>query len=465
MAASAPPLHEGSLPRVLGPMDATCVVIGAIVGVGIFFTPSTVAQTAGSATMALAAWMVGGAIALAGAPTFATLGNAYNSAGGQYEILRDAYGTPIGFLFVFCNASAVQAGAIAIIALVCAKNLGIALYGAPLSGVVERNLAVVLTAALALTNVIGVRWGAAVQNLTVASKILTMLLVTGLALFAGPDPSATRAIPDSAAAQPAAPSLATLFAAVVPCLFAYGGWQHALWMAGEVRAPKRNVPLAILLGVVVVVVTYLLVNWAYLDLLGYSAVAASSALASDAVAAAWPATGKRLIGAAVAASAFGVLNAQLLSGPRLIYRMAADGHFWRVFATTGARLKTPWAASVSLAALGLILLALSGVNGVEKLLNGVVFLDSVFFLLTGAAVFVLLRRGRIERGVARALGFPIAPALFVLGEIGVLAGSFVKPDVRDSVLFGLGWIVVGVLLFALCFRRASTAGPGEKRAV
>ena len=251
-------LEAGGLRRVLGPVDATCVVIGAIIGVGIFFTPSRVAQLAGSGELALVAWTVGGAIALLGALTFAELGGLYPRSGGQYEALKDAYGPLPAFLFVFCNATAIQAGAIAIIAIVCAQNLGIA-AGGTLSGLALTVAAALLIAGLIMANALGVRWGSGIQNVTAFAKVATLVAVTVVAAaFGSADP--TGGASGIAATPVRLGFLGAIFAALVPVLFSFGGWQQALWIAGEVRRPHRDVPLSMVAGVLLVVAVYLLVN-------------------------------------------------------------------------------------------------------------------------------------------------------------------------------------------------------------
>lgn len=442
---------DQGLKRILGPVDATCIVIGAIIGVGIFSTPSQVAQVAGSGSMALTAWAIGGAIALMGALTFAELGGLYPRTGGQYEILRDAYSPLPAFLFVFCNATAIQAGAIAVIAIICAKHLGVAI-GTEITGTFALTLSAAgLIVGLTAANALGVRWGSRIQNLTVYAKVLTLIVVTILAIMT--DAAVTEVVVSESTEQSdsgRAP-IVLIFAALVPAFFAFGGWQSALWMAGEIRQPKRNVPLAIVGGVLVVVTIYLLVNWAYLRLLGYDGVVGSQTIAADAVAKAWPNIGRRVAGAAVAVSAFGVLNAQLLGGPRLIYSMANDGRFFRLFAHVNTRFKTPVAAIVLLGLMALVLLIVAGQHAVEKLTTGVVFIDSVFFALTGLALIVLRkRRPRAERPM-RVPGYPVVPLLFVLGELCILAGALFYSEQRITVLIGVGWILGATLLYFLFF--------------
>lgn len=452
-------MSADQLRRVLGPLGATCVVIGAIIGVGIFFTPSSVAKLAGSSGLALTAWVVGGFIAMMGALTFASLGRVYSGAGAQYEILRDAYGPLPAFLFVFCNATAIQAGATAIIAIVCMENIGVLVRGAAPGGAALATGSATLIIALALVNVLGVRFGSGVQNFTVFAKVLVLITIVALAATltpSAPPPAAPRvsnaAVAASAAPAADLPLLAVLFSAIVPTFFSYGGWQHALWIAGEVRDARRNVPLAIMLGVSLVVLVYISSNWAYLQLLGFEGVAGSPTLAADAVSAVWPRYGRTVIAAGVAISALGVLNAQLLSGPRLVYRMAADGRFFAAFARVHGSWGTPIAAILLIGGLALVLLFAAGRDGVDKLLAGVVFIDGVFFALTGLAPLVLRRRPP-HAATDFGYGYPAVPLIFVLGEVGIMFGAYAAPATRQAALIGVCWIVAAAIVFLIGFRR------------
>ncbi len=460
MPDPARPTREASLgvppaqpARTLGSVDATCVVVGAIIGVGIFLNPGQVARLTGDGGLALTAWAVAGGIALCGALTFSALGSRYHANGAQYEVLRDAYGSMPAFLFVFCNATAIQAGAAAVIAILCVEYLAVAAgAGAPsAAGVLAGGSALIV--GLTLANIAGVRWGSRIQNLTVYAKVLTLLLVTVLAVTAAPDPVAGPAAAPASGARLS--PLAGVLAALVPCLFAYGGWQHSLWISGEVRDPKRNLPRAIVGGVVLVIAVYLLANWSYLRLVGLERVATSRALAADAVGVVWPNLGRRLVAAAVAVSAFGVLNAQLLSGPRLVYGMARDGRFFRVFGVLSPRFGTPFAAIALIGGMSLVLLLAAGKQGADLLTIGTVFVDGVFFALTGAALFVLRwKEGRLAvKEPWPAPGYPVAPVLFVLGEIGVVIGAHLDPTVLKATVIGTAWIAVAAVVYVIWFRR------------
>jgi basic amino acid/polyamine antiporter, APA family len=422
-------------------------VIGAIIGVGIFFTPKDVANVTGGAGGAMAAWILGGVIALLGAFTFAELGRLRPVAGGQYHVLRDAYGKPAAFLFVFCNLTAVQAGAVAIIAIVCAQNLGVALHGADPASRWVVAVAAAMTWALVGVNVVGVRSGARLQDATVIIKLLTLALLVLVAALvpAGPAPA-----PAPAIATPL--TFSALFAGVTLTLFAYGGWQQVLWMAGEVVSARDVVPRSILLGVGIVVVAYLAANWAYLDLLGFTGVRDAGALTADAFSAWSPEIGRRLAAGAVALSAFGVLNAQFLTGPRLTWAMAREGQFFAPFARLDSRFSTPVPAILLLGALSTGLMLGLGLDRTDLLTTGVVVVDAVFFALTGLALPVLRRRAAADR-----MGAPwvsVAAVVFAVLELLAIAGSLLERDVRFVALSGLAWVAGAFLVWLAFFRKA-----------
>ncbi|HLT35914.1 MAG TPA: amino acid permease [Enhygromyxa sp.] len=450
-ASRAPEAAEQPLRRELSMLDATAVVIGAIVGVGIFFTPSRVAELAGSGSLALWTWAIGGVIALLGALTFAELGVLVPRAGGQYELLRDAYGPATGFVYVVCNATATQAGAIGVIALVCVDNLAVALTGAVLDPLTTLGCAIGLTLGVALANAGALRWGARIQNITVIAKLATLLCVAAVALLAAPDPS--ELIATEVDSGPRLHPLAAVAAALVPTLFTFGGWQQVLWIGGEVDKPERNLPISIIGGVITVVAVYLLANWAYFALLGHAGVATTETLAADAVAVVFAGPGRRAIAIAVAISALGVLNAQLLTGPRLLYALARDGRLWPILGRVHATRGTPVPAIAVLAGMAIVLLVIAGQDGIDRLLTGVVLVDGFFFALTGLASLVLARRMPHAQRPVRMPGFPVVPLLFGIAELGVVVGAWLDPEVRAAAAIGAAWIGAALLLYLARFRR------------
>lgn len=442
---------DTGLRRVLGPASATAVVVGAIVGAGIFFTPTLVARMAGNPSLAMWTWVAGGVVAMLGALTFAELGGMYPQTAGQYEILRDAFAPWVGFCFVVCNATAIVAAGTAIISIVCAENIA-AFAGDVVTPSGVTWVAVFVLVAAAGANIIGVRWGALIQNTTVIAKIGALLLIAALAVIATPASPPVARDANLAAEGPAG---MRLFAGLVPTLFAYGGWQYALWVGGEVKNPRRNVPLAIVLGVAIVVVVYTLANWAYLHLLGFDGVAQSRALAADAVSVVWPGVGARMIAIAVALSAFGVLNVQILSGPRLLYGMARDGRFFSVFGRAHPRFATPAIAIAFVASISVTLILTAGKGGIDKLLTGLVLIDAVFFGLTGAALMVLRRKRPDADRPVRAPLYPVVPILFLLFECLIIYGAFRMG--AAAAWIGVLWIAAACACYALVFRKRATA--------
>lgn len=420
------------LRRTLGPWDATAVVMGTVIGVGIFFTPSLVARSAGSAPAALGLWALGGLVAILGALTLARLGREYRDTGAHYSILRDAWGPLAGTLFVGCQLTAIQPGALAVIAHVCATNLlraaGVESAGA---GTVT-TLAVALILGLCGANLVGVRLGSRIQNLTVLAKLGTLATVLLAAALVTPAPVAPAPIPPS-----------TLLAGLLPAMFAYSGWQQVTWMAGEVAEPERVLPRAILVGVGLVVVLYLAAVGAWFAVLGFEGVAASTSLAYDAGAALAGPVGGRVAAGAVGVSAFGVLNALFLTAPRLGYALATDGRAPAVLGRAHPRFGTPWAAILLLGGVATLLLVGVGRAGIGELLAWQVVVNALFFSLTGLAL-VKRVRGRWEPVGWAALGFATAELLAVVAALW-------DPAVRAAAGSGLLW--VGVIAALAAMRR------------
>jgi APA family basic amino acid/polyamine antiporter len=249
-------------------------------------------------------------------------------------------------------------------------------------------------------------------------------------------------------------TFASLFAAVTLTLFAYGGGQQSLWMAGEVRDAHRALPKAILLGVVIVVVAYLSTNWAYFRLLGFEGVRDAKALAADAISVWSPGVVRRIAAGAVAISAFGVLNAQFLSGPRLTWAMARDGLFFAPFARLSHRFATPAPAILLLGMLATALTLGLGLARTDLLTTGVVVVDGAFFALTGLALPILRRRDPSSSGPG---WIGLAAVAFAVLQLMAIAGSLLQQNVRLVALTGLAWIAAAGVMWALFFARRRSA--------
>jgi basic amino acid/polyamine antiporter, APA family len=420
------------------------VVVGGIIGSGIFIVPSVVAQRLTTPGLVLAAWVAGGAIALAGAFAFAELAALFPRAGGEYVYLREAYHPLVAFLFGWASLLMIQGGGLAAVSITFAQ------YGLRLLG---RNPAhatagaAVAIAVVAAVNYIGVKPGSRLLNVLVILKFVALAaLIGGGLLF----PSARG--PRIAPAAPSSPGgFAAFGAALVPILFAYGGWQSVNLVAEETREPRRTIPRALMVGMGIVIAVYLLANVVYLEVLTRPGLAATATPAADALRLIFGPAADRLIAAAIAISAFGFLDLTLLAQTRIYYAMGNDGVFFPALARLHPRFGTPTFAILLQAGWG-ILLALTGTYG--QLVDSVVFGDWIFFGLTVAAIFVFRRRiplDRREPGSFRTPGYPLVPALFVAAAAVVVVSAVRTNPTRSAI--GAALLAIGPLVYWLFTRR------------
>jgi APA family basic amino acid/polyamine antiporter len=419
-------------------------VIGGIIGGGIFRTPAAVAERVGSPGLMLAAWVAGGAVALIGAFCFGELGQRRPRAGGGYVYLRETWGALPAFLYGWALLLVIATGAIAAVAVTFA-DYALALTGLP--GRLTVPVAVGAIVLLTGINYLGVRSGAITQNIFTLLKLgaLAALIVAGLA--AGlPEPGAPAR---SAEPEPGLASLTAFGAALVPILFTYGGWQQTNFIAEEIIEPERNLPRALVLGVLVVIVVYLLANLAYLRVLGPAGLAASTAPAADAMRAVLGPAGGTLIAAGIALSSFGFLNLVILVTPRVFQAMAADGLFFSRLAELHPVYRTPGAALLLLAAWAIVL-TLTGTFA--QLVDYVAFGDWIFFGLTVAGLYVYRSRDPAGSGASfRVPGYPWTPALFVAAAVLAVAGSVLANPA--NALIGTGLLGLGIPVYGYWRRR------------
>ena len=420
--------------RRLGIFSATMAVIGGIIGSGVFLGPEVVAARVGSAGLTLAAWIAGGIIALAGALTFGELGARRPRAGGGYVYLREAFGPLPAFLYGWALLLVIATGATAAVAVTFAS------YAVPLLGLspsARLPLAIGAIVVVSAVNYVGVRPAAVTQNVFTVLKLAALAALIVAGLWFSPSTAFHRPPPPSTAPVGMWAVGVALGAALVPVLFAYGGWQQTNFIAEELVAPERDLPRALVLGVVGVVAVYLLVNVAYLRVLGAAGLAASTAPAADVMARVVGPGGTRLISAGIAVSTFGFLNLVILVTPRVFQTMAADGLFLTRLAALHPIYRTPAGAIVFMGAWSIVL-ALSGTYG--QLLDYVVFGDWIFFGLTGASLFIY--RARDWGGVGfRVPAYPWTAALFVLAAAYVVASSAIanpRNALIGTALLGLG---------------------------
>jgi len=450
MIAGPHPPSEGYL-RVLSRTDATLLVIGSIVGGGVFFTPNDIARVTQDRATMLAVWFVGGLIAITGALTYAELGGMYRRAGGVYVYLREAFGGLPAFLYGWALLLVIAPGALALVADFFAANLRARVPAIGPAG--QTAIALATIVGLTAVNVRGVRWGSAVQNVVTVAKLVPMaVLAVGGALYAGaPRPAAAGvAIP-----EPTHAGLAALALAMMPVLFSYGGWQNAGYVAAELRRPGRDVPVAVVAGTAVVLAAYLGVNVAYLRALEPGAIAGSRTFAIAAAGVLLGPAGETAVAVGILISTFGICAAILLTNPRVAQAIGEDGLFFSALGRLHPRYRTPHVAIVVLGAWACVLLL---VGGAGALLDAVVFADWVFFATTAASLFVLRRTRPDADRPFRCPAYPWVPALFLALAAAMAVLAFVKADGVSRAL-GPGIVAAGVPVY-LGFRRARRgAGP------
>jgi APA family basic amino acid/polyamine antiporter len=425
----------------LGLFSGTMMVVGGIIGSGIFLNPAIVAARVRDPGLTLAVWVLGGLIALIGALIYAELGARRPVAGGGYVYLRDAFGRLPAFLYAWALLLVIATGAIAAVAVTFAT------YAASLVGLgphARVPLAVGAIVLLSSVNYLGVKPGAVTQNVFTLLKLgaLAALILAGLLLR---HPAHTVEQMGRLAARS---ELLAVGTALVPVLFAVGGWQQTNFVAEELIEPERNLPRALLGGVALVVAVYLLANLAYLRTLGIQGLATSAAPAADVMRAQLGGPGATLIAAGITFSTFGFLNLVILVSPRVYRAMAADGLFFPSLARLHPRYRTPTAA-ILLQGVWAVVLTLTG--RYADLLDYVVFGDWIFFAATAATLFYFRaqeRRGLEQSEIRfRMPGYPAGPILFILAALYVVTGSVASNPgnaIKGTILMALG---VPVFLF------------------
>jgi APA family basic amino acid/polyamine antiporter len=432
-------MHSAGLRRELGLFSAALLVVGGIIGSGIFFTPAETARALPSATWVLGVWAVGGVVALAGALTYAELGAMLPEAGGGYVYVREAFGPLPAFLLGWMTWLMIASGAIAAVAMSFAGYLE---RFVPVGAVGGRiGVAAITIVALTVTNYLGVKPGAVTANVFTLSKIAALAALILVGLFAP-----WGAHPPDVQSAPVAPALTTGVAtAFVAVLFTIGGWQQTNMVAGEIRDPGRTLPRALAIGIGIVIAIYLGANVVYLKALGRDGLAASSAVAADTAFRLVGSWGAHAITVAAMLSIFGFVNVALLTNARVLFALGQDGAFLPSAGRVHPRFGSPHVALVMLGVWSLVLLfATRGTIG--TLLSGVVFADWVFFGLGAASVFALRRKRPGAPRPYRVPGYPWTPAFFVVcAAVGVVS-AYVSA-LRMS-LVGTAMLAAGAVVYA-----------------
>ncbi len=437
-------LGSDGLRVAIGLPSAVMLVVGGIVGVGIFVNPAVLARSVHTPGLVVAAWVLGGVIALLGAFVYAELAARIPATGGEYVYLRDTYGPLTGFLFGWTTLLVVHTGGLAAVAIVFAKNVNV-LFGGALP---EPALVVGALGGLAAINCVGVVPGNGVQGTLGALKVAAIgaLIVAGLWFV-------PHGLTAPAAAVPA-DTLKSFGAAMIPVTFSYGGWQTANYVAGEMKDSVRNLGRALLVGVLAVIALYLLVNAACLHALGVVALGETLTPTSAVLERVAGAGGAKLAAASIALSAFGFLSQGMLTGPRVFFAMARDGFLFREIATVNAASRVPVGAILLVAGWAGVL-ALSG--SYEQILSYVIAMNFLFFGLSASCVFTLRRRER-QTGLTaadgyRAFGHPWTTGAFMAASGLIVICSFWSFPVNS--LIGYLIMLMGVPPFLYWRRRGA----------
>jgi amino acid transporter len=402
----------------------------------------------------LSAWAVAGLVTLCGAMTLAEVSTALPNTGGIYVFLREGWGRLTAFLFGWSELVIIRAAALGAIATTFAEYflrvLGYDTTLAPYSDWVHyvAALAIFVTASI---NILGVSLGAAVQNITTLAKYGALLFIIVVAFMLGLPQTGGHYTP---AAPAGSFSVGAFGLALVSVLWAYDGWADLSFVAGEVRDPRKTLPRALILGTVAVIVIYLLANLAYLAVLDVETIRTSRLVAADAAQRVLGAAGVVFVGATVMVSTFGTLNASTLTAPRIFFAMADDRMLFRKVAAIHPRFETPYVAIALAGTLGIVFVLM---RSFEQLADTFVTAIVPFYALAVAAVYALRRKNGYDPAF-RVPGYPVVPAIFVLGTIYLLASAVADPGSRWGTLGVFGVILLGVPIYFLVARRSAQSG-------
>ncbi len=426
------------LVRELSCADGIALVVGTVIGSGIFLVPGPIAAQLHSLSAVLLVWIVGGLLSLFGALSLGELGSMYPGAGGLYVYLRHAFGKPLAFLYGWGLLSMIQSGSIATLAV------GFSLYLSrliPLSLTGQKSTAIVCILLLTGVNCLGLRLGKLVQNVSTISKLAGLALLFILLLWRGHIHLLQTSFSPT---MPTWRSLLPFGAALVAVLWAYEGWHVVSFTAGEFRSPKQDLPKSLFLGTAIVAAIYVLMNIAYYSVLTPLAVRDTDHAAATAIQTAYGMGTTVLISVLILTSILGAMNGMILTGPRVYYAMARDGIFFRRLGRTSQRFHTPILATL-VQGVWASLLTLTG--NFQQLFTYVIFTAWIFYGLTVAAVIVLrIRRPDLERSFC-VPAYPWLPLLFIAAAVGISLGTILNDPVHAC--FGIAMILTGVPVYLL----------------
>jgi len=442
------------LARDLGVSHAGAIVVGTIIGSGIFLVPTEMMQAVGSAKLVYLAWLVGGLLSFFGALTYAELGAMKPQAGGEYVYVRDGYGPLAGFLYAWTWFLIAKPASIATVTTGLVRILGtfpiFAFFSnpainQPFTVTYGQLVAIAATVLISLLNYLGIKRAGEFQLVFTLLKVAIILsiVVIGFSFSAGSWSHFAGAY------SGARGGIAGFMAALVAALWAYDGWNDLNMVAGEIREPERNIPIALIAGVAVVGALYMLVNAAVQFVLPAGAIAASPRPASDAIGLVWGTLGASLVSAAMAVSMLVTLNGTIMSGARVPFAVARDRYFFSALAEVHPRFHTPSVAIVVQAVLAILLLLFGG--SFRQFFSLAIFAEWLFYMIAASTLFIFRQRNPQAPRPYRVWGYPVVPVLFVLSSALLLYYTFTD-NLWNSTLGSLA-ILAGIPVFHAFARR------------
>lgn len=426
------------LKKEIGLYGLTMVAIGSCIGSGIFLTPGQIAANLPTTFLVLLVWAMGGLVTLTGALTFAELGAMFPAAGGVYVYLKEAYGDLFGFLYGWAYLLVICSGSIAALSIAFATYLNFLIpFGK--SGI--KVVAIAAIICLTIINIIRVKAGEMFSNIFTGLKLVAIAGIVAVGLFSGNPGLLSQS--RQATASPTS-LISALGLALIGVLWSYGGWQHASFLAGEVKNARRNVPRAMIIGALVVTSAYLLINLAYLFLLPIDKIAASKSVAADAIRTIFP-FGGNVIAAVIAISVIGTAGIYTLSAPRIYFAMANDGLFFKSLTKVHDRFRTPVNAILIQSGWAIVLLLFWGTF--EDVITYVAFTDWIFFGLTAIGVFVFRRSRKEIPRPYKTTGYPVTPAIFIAITFFFVVNTLIEKPFQAYA--GLLFMSIGTGLFFL----------------
>ena len=421
--------------KSLGMFDLTMIVVGAVIGSGIFLTPSLIVRTLGDPKLVMGVWILGGIMAIIGAFVFAELANVLPKVGGVYSFIADAYSPLAGFTYGWCMLLVMNSGSLAALCVACITYVS---YFIPMSPAMMKIASIGIILFLTVTNYFGVKQGSGLSNIFSMTKIIgiSALIICGFIL------PHNHAVSQTVLPHQSGSFIAALAAGMVGVLWSYGGWQYSTFPAGETKNPSKTIPLSIFAGIAIVIILYITVNIVYMSVLPLDVIARESRVASFTAEHLIGPAGGTLIALLIAASTFGTASVYVLSAPRVYFAMANDGLFLKSVAKLHPKFGTPYVALIIQCAIVSVFI-LSGTF--ETLISYVAFVDWIFYAMAAGAVFIFRKKYPDVIRSYKTIGYPATPIFFILISIWFVLYLFYNEPLNSTI--GLCMLLTGLPVY------------------